>query len=564
VLWSVLLLGILLVIIKNNYNYAEKIAKHEAQTSVNKDLAYRSWVASHGGVYVPETKRTPPSPYLKNIKDRDFHAINKDFTLMNPAYTLSQMMKDYTKLYGIKTHITSKRLLNPKNKPDNWETYALDKIEEDRKQYYEISDIDGQKYFRLMNPLITKKSCLKCHAFQGYKIGDIRGGVSVSIPMKELYNDAFYNSMIIFFAFVIIWILGLISIRVFSTKISKYIDEKERLYEEYMYGLVNIIERRDAYTAGHSARVAKYAQMVAKEMNFSKYEIHLLHRAGMLHDLGKVAIPDSVFLKPTKLTESEYKLIQEHVNISYEMLDGISVFSEIKEIVRDHHEHYDGKGYPRGLKGHETPMLAQVLSLADAFDAMTTDRVYKGRKSVQEALEEISRLSAKQFNPLVVKAALKALSTLVIDSNHHQIPQTLLERERFSYFYKDLLTNFKNEIFLKVNIANINNFQKLLWVSLNHFHSYNKRYGWSQGDEVLVSVSSLIENYFSKDSEKYRFYGDNFFILTNEDIDIDGLKVKLDEVLTPKDIAFSIKLVDVESLSVDKSDRLEDVIAKIH
>jgi len=562
--WTLLIIVVLAVIIQRNYHYAKNIAIQEAKTSVNKDLAYRSWVASHGGVYVPVTQRTPPNPYLANIKDRDLMVNGRQYTLMNPAYTLSQMMKDYTKLYGVKTHITSKKLLNPKNKPDEWETYALENIETSHKQYYELSDIEGKEYLRLMNPLVTKKSCLKCHAFQGYKVGDIRGGVSVSIPMESLYKDALKSTLLVSGLFFFIWILGMFGIRFFKNKISGYINEKEMLYEQYIYGLVNVIEKRDTYTAGHSQRVADYAETIAKEMGFSQQECHLLHRAGMLHDIGKVAIPDSVFLKPTKLLDTEYALIQEHVTISYEMLKDISIFDEIREIVRDHHEHYDGSGYPRGLLGEETPVLAQILSLADAFDAMTTDRIYKGRKSVPEALREISTLSGKQFNPRIVQAALKALNHVEIDYIHHQNPQTLLEKERFSYFYKDPLTTLYNEYYLRAEIHNIKEYNHIAWISLKEFHKYNKKYGWHKGDELLVKVASFLNEKFQDETRIYRFYGDNFFVTAKEPFDKQDLKKSLDTLLQDVLIGYEIKFAEVENMEMfDAKERLEDILEEI-
>ncbi len=561
--WTLLLVAILAIIIERNYKYARNIALHEAKTSVNKDLAYRSWVASHGGVYVPVTKRTPPNPYLAHIKNRDFTVNGRQYTLMNGAYTLSQMMKDYKKLYGVETHLTSKKLLNPKNQPDEWETRALDNIESSRKQYYELQKIEGKEYLRLMNPLVTKKSCLKCHTFQGYQVGDIRGGVSVSIPMKSLYSDAFKNSLLVSGLFFVIWVLGILGIGLFKKKISDYIDEKELLYEQYIYGLVNVVEKRDTYTAGHSQRVADYAEMIAKEMGFSEQECHIVHRAGMLHDIGKVAIPDSVFLKPTKLLQSEYALIQEHVVMSYEMLKDISIFDEIKEIVRDHHEHYDGSGYPRGLLGDETPILAQVLSLADSFDAMTTDRIYKGRKSVAEALEEISLLSGKQFNPTIVKAALKALRDIEVDVAHHQSPKTLLEQERFSYFYKDVLTSLYNEYYLRSEIHNIKDYKYVIWISLHNFHQYNKKHGWHKGDALLVQIASVLHSFFQDDTRVYRFYGDNFLIASKKSIDKERLQKALLAILDDAKIGYEIKSAEVDEVGFDANERLEDVLKKL-
>jgi len=561
--WSLLLLSILAIIIERTYSYAQYIATQNAKTSVNKDLAYRTWVASHGGVYVPVDENTLPSPYLAHIKDRDFTAIGKKFTLMNPAYTLSQMMKTYTKLYGVKTHITSKKLLNPNNKPDEWETLALNKIEQTRQQYIELSDIDDNSYLRLMNPLVTKKACLKCHAFQGYKIGDIRGGVSVAIPMKPLYKDALNSSLLVYGLFFIIWFIGIISIAFLTKKIYIYLDEKEELYEQYVYGLVSVVEKRDTYTAGHSTRVADYAVLIAKEMGFSGEECHNLHRAGMLHDIGKVAIPDSVFLKPNKLTAREYKLIQEHVTMSYDMLKNISIFNEIKEIVRNHHEHFDGSGYPRGLKGDDTPILSQVLTLADSFDAMTTDRIYKGRKSVSEALTEIAKLSGKQFNPKIVQAALHALKDTLITYSKHQNPETLLEQERFSYFYKDALTGLYNEKLLQKDIFSLSKYSQVIWISLHNLHDFNKTNGWEKGSLLLQDLANTIENNIQGTHKTYRFYGDNFLILASHTKKEEVLERDLQSLFSDKSVTYSLKSSLTNSLKEKNIQGLEDVLTKL-
>ncbi|MEA2091752.1 MAG: DUF3365 domain-containing protein, partial [Campylobacterota bacterium] len=209
-IWTMLVLFVSSAFIYYDFNYADELAKNEALVSVKKDLAYRSWVASHGGVYVPITAKTPPNPYLSHIKNRDVNtSASQQLTLMNPAYTLSQIMKDYSELYGIKGHITSKVLMNPKNAPDVWEKEALEEIEATRKAVFKKEEIDGEEYFRYLNPLVTKKSCLKCHAFQGYKVGDIRGAVSVSIPMEPYYNDAYEHMIIHSIAMLIIWLVGM-------------------------------------------------------------------------------------------------------------------------------------------------------------------------------------------------------------------------------------------------------------------------------------------------------------------------------------------------------------------
>jgi len=207
-IWSLIVSIFVLIIVIENYRDADILALNEAQTSTKKDLAFRSWVSSHGGVYVPITKKTQPNKYLAHIKNRDIETLDgAKLTLMNPAYTLSQIMSDYSKLYGIKGHITSKILLNPKNIADK-----LTIVEKTKKPIYEKVTIDDKLYYRYLKPLITQKSCLKCHAFQGYKVGDVRGGVSIAIPMDSHNHQAMRRSIINIIFASILWLFGIILI----------------------------------------------------------------------------------------------------------------------------------------------------------------------------------------------------------------------------------------------------------------------------------------------------------------------------------------------------------------
>ncbi|MDA3908236.1 MAG: DUF3365 domain-containing protein, partial [Sulfurimonas sp.] len=423
--WSALMLVVGLVSMYQDYAYADLLAKNEAVVSVNKDLAYRSWVSSHGGVYVPITKRTPPNPYLSRIKNRDVNTTSsQQLTLMNPAYTLSQMMKDYSELYGTKGHITSRILMNPKNKPDSWEEKALENIEITKKAIYTKTLIDGEEYFRYIRPLVTEKSCLKCHAFQGYKVGDVRGGVSVSIPMKRYYSEALTNTLFTSAIIFFIYLIGMGVILFGKKKAKDIVENKIKDYQQHIFSLVNIIEKRDSYTAGHSQRVAKYSVLIAQEMGFNEDKLDDIHRACMLHDIGKISIPDSILLKPGKLNTLEYEIIKEHVVMSYELLNTVDIYKDIAEIVRHHHEHYDGRGYPQGLKGDEIPILSQIMTVADAFDAMTTNRIYKARKSVKSAIAELKLFAGKQFNSEIVKAASVSLKEIKVELTTTQLPKT--------------------------------------------------------------------------------------------------------------------------------------------
>jgi len=157
----------------------EKLAYKEALTGYQKDLAYRQWGVMHGGVYVPVTAETPPNPYLAHIPERDISTPSgKKLTLMNPAYMLKQVIARYSELYHIRGHITSLKLLNPENAPDEWERRVLERFETGVKEVVEIVSTAQGDRMRLMRSFVIQEGCLKCHAHQGYKSGDVRGMMS--------------------------------------------------------------------------------------------------------------------------------------------------------------------------------------------------------------------------------------------------------------------------------------------------------------------------------------------------------------------------------------------------
>lgn len=564
-IWTIIVGSVEVFLVYKEYQDAIAIAKHEAIVNVRKDLAYRTWVASHGGVYVPITEKTPPNPYLSHIKNRDVNTTSgQHLTLMNPAYTLSQTMHDYAKQFGIKGHITSKKLLNPKNAPDEWEKRALNKIEKTKSPEFEVVTDKEDKYLRYLNPLITKLSCLKCHASQGYKVGDLRGGVSVSIPMNGLYNDAFNNSLQITLALFVIWMIGFMAI-IFGRKfVLKELERKIRNYEQNIFSMVSIIEKRDRYTAGHTQRVADYSVLIAKEMGYSEKDLDELYRACMLHDIGKISTPDVILLKPGNLSKIEREIIQEHVVSSYDILKQIDIYKEIAEIVRYHHERYDGEGYPYKLKGDQVPISSQIMTLADAFDAMTTNRIYKARKSIGTALTELEDLSGTQFNPDIVKKALIALKDVKVDLDINQIPQTTLEKQRFAYFYSDPITEMYNreylEYMLTYNHVNLYNLRCVHNISLKHFSKYNKKHGWDEGDKILKKVGKVLKDITGEDGFVFRIFGDNFTVLNKKHLELEKHLYKIDNILKDKDISYVHKHYDMQKDHIHSINDLERVI----
>lgn len=210
VAWTALVVASSTWNLRNIHDQAEFLATSEARANWTKDQAFRRWATRHGGLYVTPDKRTPPNPYLDHIPERDVMTTEgKKLTLMNPAYVMRQVTEEYEELYGIKGNITAQILLNPANAPDPWELEALKAFDAGETEVINRQEINGQPYIRMMRPMITKQGCLKCHGHLGFKVGDIRGGVSVSVPLSPYLaaTQESQNALIATHGWV--WTLGL-------------------------------------------------------------------------------------------------------------------------------------------------------------------------------------------------------------------------------------------------------------------------------------------------------------------------------------------------------------------
>ncbi len=207
--WTLILLGLLSRDLNTLDQTTQNLVIREARTHLQKDKAFRFWASTHGGFYVPIDKRTPPNPYLSHVFERDIETPSGvQLTLMNPAYALRQMNEDFAETYGIAGHITSLLPLRPENTPDVWEQLALKSFESGETEVIEFTEFEGQPFMRMMRPLICQEGCLKCHAHQGYKVGDVRGGVSVSIPLVDYLTYKRKSIISFIITYAIIWILG--------------------------------------------------------------------------------------------------------------------------------------------------------------------------------------------------------------------------------------------------------------------------------------------------------------------------------------------------------------------
>jgi len=183
----------------------------------------------------------------------------------------------------------------------------------------------------------------------------------------------------------------------------------ERSSFEAIESLNAAVDAKDPSTAGHSQRVEEIAVRIGRELRFDPARLELLRLGALFHDIGKLAVPDAILLKPARLTYQEFEVIKRHCNDGARIVDRFGPLRPVVSIIRHHHEHWSGASYPAGLEGETIPIEASIVGVADSWDAMTTNRPYKAMLSVEEAREEVQRCSGTQFRPDVVDALLSAM-----------------------------------------------------------------------------------------------------------------------------------------------------------
>jgi HD-GYP domain-containing protein (c-di-GMP phosphodiesterase class II) len=188
---------------------------------------------------------------------------------------------------------------------------------------------------------------------------------------------------------------------VFHENASRF-SEQRRLFIGTLRALTASIDAKDHYTRGHSDRVSLLAELMARGLSLSPHEIERFRIAGLVHDVGKIGVPEAVLCKPGKLTDEEFELIKQHPTIGHEILKDIPAMSDVLPGVLSHHEKWNGKGYPRGIAGEEIPLVARVLALCDTFDAMSSSRSYRSAIPQQKVIEELHRCAGSQFDPALV------------------------------------------------------------------------------------------------------------------------------------------------------------------
>lgn len=199
-----------------------------------------------------------------------------------------------------------------------------------------------------------------------------------------------------------------------TAELSRALRDLESTYSQTLWSLVAALDAREHETGDHSQRVVRYSLAIARRLGLSEADLPSLGRGALLHDIGKIGVPDAILLKPGKLTEGEWIEMRKHPQVGYDILRSIDFLGPSAEVVLSHQERFDGGGYPRGLSGDAIPLWARIFAIADTFDAMTTDRPYRKALPREVAFEEIRRFSGSQFDPRCADAFL-SMQTAELD-----------------------------------------------------------------------------------------------------------------------------------------------------
>jgi diguanylate cyclase (GGDEF)-like protein len=278
--WTVVIVLSLAWNIYQHRRSVEENGRVIARTAFEKDLLYRRWNALNGGIYAPVSDITPPNPYLKNYPDWIVHGENGvDYTQINPAYMSRQVFDLQEAEMGVRGHITSLKPLRPENAADDWEVQALKAFEAGSPEESGVQSINQQTYLRLMRPLFVEESCLACHATQEYQLGQVRGGISESVPLTPLFSAAQPYEYSLIGVHILIWLTGLALILVFSHQLSFAILEQTRAEERLVY-----MSTHDALTGLYNRHY--FEKLVAQLDSYLQHPVSAL--AADLDDLKKV------------------------------------------------------------------------------------------------------------------------------------------------------------------------------------------------------------------------------------------------------------------------------------
>ncbi len=313
-------------------------------------------------------------------------------------------------------------------------------------------------------------------------------------------------------------------------------DKLEKMTVNTFAAIANVVDSKNKYTMGHSIRVAAYAKSIGKMLNWTEEELKNLYTGALLHDIAKIAVPDKILNKGDVLSDDEFAVIRQHPEMGASILMDVDVTRKIQEGVLYHHEHWDGTGYPRGIKGDEIPVYARIIAIADAYDAMTTDRAYRKRLTTAQVIDEFEKGCGTQFDPDLCRIFINMLTigfeteeSEYIDYNSDEKREnSVLLKEFFKKFTDDIQASQDTESF--TGLLNKRGFERRLMservdirggyfimMDIDNFKLTNDNFGHLQGDKAILMFANLLSKNFDDGNLICRMGGDEFAVFITKD-----------------------------------------------
>ncbi len=349
------------------------------------------------------------------------------------------------------------------------------------------------------------------------------------------------------------------------------LEEKTRLVEKVSLNsimvIANTIDAKDAYTSGHSMRVAKCCSAIARKLGWPEQEVQNIHYVGLLHDIGKIGVPDAILNKPGKLSDEEFRIIKKHPVIGNDILKDIRMIKNVAEGALYHHERYDGRGYPFGLAGDKIPYYARIIGIADAYDAMTSNRIYRHKLPSEKVVKEFERGRGTQFDPQLTDLFLEMLKNgfdvskekgdIIWDDDLASESSALLSKVLSEYAadaqknaITDPLTGLYTRNYAEVQIEKYLGEARpgtFLMIDMDNFKYINDTYGHIAGDMTLRAFADVLKLNTGKDDVVCRLGGDEFIVFLTDMTSREEVSEKAENIL--KMLAANLKKLECNGIS---------------
>ncbi len=411
--------------INNEYKSAISYAKIEGEASYHKDLLFRKWATMHGGVYVPTSEKTKPNPLLDFIEDRDITTPNgKKLTLINPAYIIRQLFEMEEELVGVKGHINSLRPIRLDNYPDQWETEALNNFHKGSSSVSELVEANGNKFMRFMSPLVIDKKCMKCHSHQGYNIGDIKGGISVSVPMDKYYKVSYAQTRKIIWAHIAIYLISILFSVLGYKRIIKEMRRNHIMQRRLVTNELSLKSQNEELNlAIEKAKEAELHLLVKNEETEIAYKS--LKKVNEQLQKAKEQAEESDRLKTAFLQNMSHE-----IRTPLNAICGFAGMLNLPDIEKDQSQAY------ANIIQNSSDQLLSIVSDVLTISALETEqeKVYVDRVNINRRLDDLFVIFNEQAKKRNIK--LKLNKTLSDTSS-----EVFTDKTKFVQIFTNLLTN---------------------------------------------------------------------------------------------------------------------------